>query len=55
MLKLPSHNRYEYSPIAERPVYDWPRGKRLAFYIAINIEHFAFNAGLGSAFESSIS
>jgi len=48
MLKLPSQNRYEYSPIAERPVYDWPGGKRLAFYIAINIEHFAFNAGLGN-------
>lgn len=47
MLKLPSHNRYEYSSIPNRPKYEWPGGKRLAFYIALNIEHFAFGAGLG--------
>jgi hypothetical protein len=47
MLKLPAHNRYAYSPIVERKDYSWPGGKRLAFYIALNIEHFAFGAGLG--------
>lgn len=47
MLKLPGHGRYDYSPIIKRPDYSWPGGKRLAFYIALNIEHFAFNAGLG--------
>jgi len=47
MLKLPGHNRYAYSPIIKRPNYSWPGGKRLAFYVALNIEHFAFNAGLG--------
>lgn len=48
MLKLPSHGRYTYSPIAKRPVYDWPSGKRLAFYIGLNVEHFAFMAGIGN-------
>ena len=31
-----------------RPVYDWPGGKRLAFYIGTNVEYFAFGAGAGS-------
>ena len=47
MLKLPGHARYGYSPIVNRPDYTWPGGKQLAFYIALNIEHFAFGAGLG--------
>ena len=34
-------------PITHRQEYEWPGGKRLAFYIALNIEHFAFHAGLG--------
>ncbi|MFZ4744192.1 MAG: hypothetical protein ACOYL0_11355 [Limnohabitans sp.] len=24
---LPSHNRYGYTPIDKRPVFDWPDGK----------------------------
>jgi len=47
MLKVPGHGRYDHSNINQRPPYDWPGGKRLAFYIALNIEHFAFGAGLG--------
>ena len=47
MLKLPGHNRYAYSPIVKRPDYSWPGGKRLAFYVALNIEHFAFGTGIG--------
>jgi peptidoglycan/xylan/chitin deacetylase (PgdA/CDA1 family) len=47
MPRLPSHNRYDFSPIDQRKSYAWPGGKRLAFYVAINIEHFAFGAGLG--------
>ena len=47
MLKLPGHTRYSYSPIVNRTDYSWPEGKRLAFYIALNIEHFAFGAGIG--------
>ena len=37
MLKLPGHTRYAYSPIVERKDYNWPGGKRLAFYVALNI------------------
>ena len=48
MLKLPGHNRYPYSAIVKRPQYEWPGGKRLAFYIGLNIEHFAFMAGRGN-------
>lgn len=46
-MRLPYHDRYPYSPIITRPDYSWPEGKRLAFYIGLNIEHFAFGTGLG--------
>lgn len=45
---LPTHGRYTYSPIRGRPVYDWPGGKRLAVYLGVNLEHFAFGTGLGA-------
>ncbi|MGI9316858.1 MAG: polysaccharide deacetylase family protein [bacterium] len=47
MINLPDHNRYDYVPINRREHYTWPDGKRLAFYIALNIEHFAFLTGRG--------
>ena len=47
-MKLPTHNRYDFVPIDRRPDYRWPNGARLAVTICNNIEHFAFNAGLGS-------
>jgi allantoinase len=47
MLRLPHHQRYSYSPIDKRPSYAWPDNKRLAFYIGLNIEHYAFMAGYG--------
>jgi peptidoglycan/xylan/chitin deacetylase (PgdA/CDA1 family) len=45
---LRSHDRYAYSPIGERPLYDWPNGNgtRLAVYIALNVEVFPFGEGL---------
>jgi len=46
-MHMKSHRRYNYQPIAGRPHYSWPGGKSLAFYIAINIEHFHFGEGLG--------
>ena len=46
-MKLAHHDRYDYSPIVERPDFDWPGGKRLAFYLALNVEHFGFGGGLG--------
>jgi allantoinase len=46
-MSLPTHGRYGYVPINARPDYHWPGGKRLAVYIALNQEHFAFGEGLG--------
>lgn len=47
-MSLRSHGRYTYSPITARPDYSWPDGRRLAVYIALNLEHFAFGEGLGA-------
>ena len=47
-MQLKTHGRYDYSAITKRPVYDWPGGKRLAVYIGLNLEHFAFGEGLGA-------
>ena len=44
---LPSQTRYDYSSIESRKDYSWPGGKRLAFYVALNVEHFAFLTGRG--------
>jgi len=46
-MPLKRHNRYDYSPINRRPDFSWPGGRRLAFYIALNVEHFSFGEGLG--------
>jgi peptidoglycan/xylan/chitin deacetylase (PgdA/CDA1 family) len=43
---LRSHDRYSYSAITRRPLFDWPDGRRLALYIALNLEHYAFGEGL---------
>jgi allantoinase len=48
LIELQKHDRYDYSPLPERPVYDWPNGKRLAVCICNNIEIFSFLNGLGS-------
>ena len=45
---LPTHGRYRYRGIRDRPVYSWPNGKRLAVYFALNLEHFSFGEGLGA-------
>ncbi len=46
---LPRHGRYEYSNITARPDYVWPGGRRLAVYVALNIEAFGFGMGKGVA------
>ena len=46
---LKTHGRYDYSNILKRPVYDWPNGKRLAVYVAMNIEVFSYGEGKGAA------
>ena len=51
-IRLPYHDRYPYSPITERKDYSWPEGKRLAVYLGLNIEHFAFGAGDGAQMQA---
>jgi len=41
------HERYPYRAIADRAPFSWPEGKRLAVYLGLNLEHFAFGEGLG--------
>ena len=45
---LPSHGRYSYHPWRDRVPYAWPGGARLAVYLGLNLEHFAFGEGLGA-------
>jgi peptidoglycan/xylan/chitin deacetylase (PgdA/CDA1 family) len=47
--RLPAHGRYDYSNITARPDYSWPDGRRLAVYVALNIEAFGFGVGKGAA------
>ncbi len=47
-MKLAVHDRYAYSPITARAGFAWPEGRRLAVYVALNLEHFAFGEGLGA-------
>lgn len=54
-MKLADHGRFAYSAITDRPDYDWPGGKRLAVYIALNLEHFAFGEGLGGQLVPGVS
>jgi len=42
---LPSLDRFPYSPIRDRPDFNWPDGKRVAVHVAINLEHFIFGGG----------
>lgn len=45
---LPTHGRYAYAPWPARPRYAWPGGAKLAVYLGVNLEHFAFGEGLGA-------
>jgi len=43
---LPNQNRYARSVLPDRADYSWPDGKRMAFWIATNIEVFAYGTGV---------
>ena len=43
-----THGRYAYVPITARRPFTWPNGTRLAVYLGLNLEHFAFGEGLGA-------
>lgn len=48
-MALRTHGRYSYSAITQRPDYSWHGNRRLAVYIALNLEHFGFGEGLGAS------
>jgi len=43
---LRQHGRYPYQPITQRPDFSWPGEKRLAVFVALNLEQYAFGEGL---------
>jgi peptidoglycan/xylan/chitin deacetylase (PgdA/CDA1 family) len=43
---LKSHGRYDESPITDRPDFTWRGGKRLAVYVALGVEAYAFGEGM---------
>ena len=43
---LRSHGRFAYTPITRRARFEWPGGKRLAVYVALNLEVYAFGEGM---------
>ena len=45
---LKTHGRYDWTPWARRPRESWPEGRKLAVYLGVNLEHFAFGEGLGA-------
>ncbi|WP_281968609.1 polysaccharide deacetylase family protein [Roseovarius nanhaiticus] len=51
--QMSHHRRYDYSPITGRPDFSWPEGRRLAVYVAINIEWFNFNEPGGAVLASA--
>jgi allantoinase len=52
---LPSHGRFDYSPITARGDFSWPEGKRLAVYIVVCLEHFSYGeGGLGLSYSPGI-
>jgi len=42
---FPDFPRVSFSPLRGRPDFSWPDGKRLAFYVALNLEHFIYGEG----------
>jgi allantoinase len=46
LVMLRKHDRYDFSPIVQRPDWSWPNGARLAFFVAPNIEEFPYGEGL---------
>ncbi|WP_030562360.1 polysaccharide deacetylase family protein [Streptomyces aureocirculatus] len=41
---------YDYSPITDREPIRWPEGKRVAFYVGLNVEHFEVDKPATSIF-----
>jgi allantoinase len=54
MMVLPTHGRFDYSALPERPDYAWPGGKRLAMYVTLNIETFGYGMEIGAVFGNAM-
>jgi len=52
---LPTHDRYDYSPITRRAAFRWPNGSKLAVYFALGLEHYAFGQGMSENLVSGMS
>jgi len=50
---LSHHGRYDYRPIVGRANYSWPENRRLAIYLGVNHEVFAFGEGMGATLAPS--
>jgi len=50
---LRHHGRFPYSAISERQDFSWPEHRRLAVYVALNLEHFSYGDGLGAQLANS--
>ena len=53
-MTLPTHGRFGYSALPKRRDYSWPGGKRLAMYIAVNVETFGFGMEIGTVLGSAL-
>jgi peptidoglycan/xylan/chitin deacetylase (PgdA/CDA1 family) len=51
---LRDHGRFPYSAIVDRPDFRWPGGHRLAVYVVLNLEHFAYGEGLGLSYSPGL-
>jgi allantoinase len=40
------NSRYSFSPIVSRKAFEWPHHKRLAVYVALNVESYSLGSGL---------
>jgi allantoinase len=45
-MTLADHHRYAQRPINRRPIFEWIEGRRLAVYVALNLEAYGFGEGL---------
>lgn len=45
-MKITGHGRFPFAPITRRTLGPWPEGRRLAVYVALNLEVYAFGSGL---------
>ncbi|WP_024476407.1 polysaccharide deacetylase family protein [Arthrobacter sp. CAL618] len=44
---------YDYSAIVDRPILQWPDGKRVAFYVGLNLEHYQVDKPSTSIFSGT--